>query len=158
LCSGEALNPAQAVQFREKLPNARLHNLYGPTEAAIDVSYWSDDGKAPIKTVPIGRPVANTRLYILSKDNGLSPIGVPGELHIGGVQVGRGYLNKPELTAEKFIKDQFSTDKAARLYKTGDLARWQPDGNIEYLGRIDDQVKIRGYRIELGEIESVLNQ
>ncbi len=106
--------------------------------------------------MPIGRPVANTTTYILDSRLQPVPIGVPGELHLGGVQIGRGYHNRPELTAEKFIPDPFSGKPAARLYKTGDLARYQPDGNIEFLGRIDHQVKIRGFRIELGEIESRL--
>ncbi len=106
--------------------------------------------------MPIGRPVANTQLYILDKHLQPVPIGAVGELHIGGVQVGRGYWQRPELTAEKFIPDPFRSDPEAHLYKTGDLARYLPDGVIEYLGRIDHQVKIRGFRIELGEIESVL--
>ncbi|MDQ6763754.1 MAG: amino acid adenylation domain-containing protein, partial [Bacteroidota bacterium] len=160
LCSGEALNPSHANLFRHKLPGAELHNLYGPTEAAIDVSYWSLDNSNTenIKVVPIGKPVANTQLYILDGDFKWAPVGVPGEIHIGGVQVARGYLNKPELTAEKFIQNRYNNDTACKLYKTGDLGRWLSDGNIEYLGRMDDQVKIRGFRIELGEIESVLQQ
>jgi amino acid adenylation domain-containing protein len=157
ICSGEALRPPQVLAFREKLPGAELYNLYGPTEAAIDVTYWhaarnNDD----IKMVPIGKPVANTQLYVLDKSGNPVPLGGAGELHIGGVQVARGYLNRPELTAEKFVADTFHPEAGSRLYKTGDLVRWLPDGNLEYLGRIDDQVKIRGYRIELGEIENVL--
>ncbi|HEY8781714.1 MAG TPA: amino acid adenylation domain-containing protein, partial [Mucilaginibacter sp.] len=159
LCSGEALSPSQVQLFEEKLPEVKLHNLYGPTEAAIDVTCWSYLNKAEaIGTVPIGKPVSNTQIHILDINGRLVPAGVPGEIHIGGVQVGRGYLNNEELTAEKFISDPFSKEAGARLYRTGDLGRWLPDGNIEYLGRTDDQVKIRGYRIELGEIESVLNQ
>ena len=159
LCSGEALSAAQVQLFTEKLPGVKLHNLYGPTEAAIDVTCWTYENKGEsIATVPIGKPVGNTQLYILNDDKKPSPIGVPGELYIGGVQVARGYLNLPELTGEKFIKDPFSKEKGARLYRTGDLGAWLPDGNIAYQGRKDDQVKIRGYRIELGEIESVLNQ
>ncbi len=157
VCSGEALNTSQAELFREKLPYVTLHNLYGPTEAAIDVSYWTlNNEQAAIEVVPIGKPVDNTKLHILDKQGKLVPIGVPGELYIGGIQVARGYLNRPELTMERFINDPFSKQTGARLYKTGDLAKWLLDGNIEYLGRMDDQVKIRGYRIELGEIESVL--
>jgi amino acid adenylation domain-containing protein len=159
LCSGEALTTAQVKLFRSKLPHVVLHNLYGPTEAAIDVTYWSDLEKdSDIEIVPIGAPVSNTQIYIKSASGQLSPIGVPGEICIGGVQVARGYLNQPELTKEKFITDPYSEEANARLYRTGDQGRWLADGNIEYLGRIDDQVKIRGYRIELGEIEQVLLQ
>jgi len=159
LCSGEALKHSHVELFKEKLPDAELHNLYGPTEAAIDVTYWSlPEKEKEIKTVPIGRPVANTRMYIFDKQQNLVPVGVSGEIHIGGVQVARGYLNRPELTAEKFIADKFNKEEGARLYKTGDLGKWLKDGNIDYLGRIDEQVKIRGHRIELGEIETVLQQ
>lgn len=157
ICSGEALPVDFKDRFFSKL-NARLHNLYGPTEAAVDVTYYECQRESDLRTVPIGRPVANTRIYILDSSMHPVPVGVGGELHIGGVQVARGYLNRPELTAEKFIPDPFSEDPEARLYKTGDLARYIPDGNIEYLGRMDYQVKIRGLRIELEEIESVLSQ
>ncbi|HTI09034.1 MAG TPA: amino acid adenylation domain-containing protein [Puia sp.] len=159
ICSGEELRPGHVGLFRDRLPHAELHNLYGPTEAAIDVTYWTrpadhaDDG-----LVPIGRPVANTRIYILNRDNSLTPPGGTGELHIGGIQLALGYLNREELTAQKFIPDPFSDQPGDRLYKTGDLAKWLGDGNIQYLGRMDDQVKIRGYRIEPGEIEQVLEQ
>jgi acyl-coenzyme A synthetase/AMP-(fatty) acid ligase/acyl carrier protein len=157
LCSGEALKPSQVALFMEKLPNAALHNLYGPTEAAIDVTYWSLNQAEPApRVVPIGKPVANTSIYILNDRNGLVPLGGMGEIHIGGVQVARGYLNRPELTAEKFVPDPFNP--GMKMYRTGDLGRWMPDGNIEYFGRIDSQVKISGFRIELGEIESVLEQ
>ena len=158
ICSGEALPWELQQRFFERLP-ARLHNLYGPTEAAVDVTHWTcqQSGGWP-GIVPIGRPVANTQTYILDTRLEPVPIGVAGELHLGGVQVGRGYHNRPELTAEKFIPDPFSTRPGARLYKTGDLARYLPDGNIEYLGRLDHQVKIRGQRIELGEIEVVLRE
>jgi acyl-coenzyme A synthetase/AMP-(fatty) acid ligase len=158
ICSGEALPYSLQQRFLERL-ESELHNLYGPTEAAVDVTFWQCQlGDDPRRTVPIGRPVANTQLYILDRCGQPVPIGVAGELHIGGVQVARGYLNRPELTAEKFIPDPFSNDLEARLYKTGDLARYRPDGNIEYLGRLDFQVKVRGIRIELGEIEAVLNE
>lgn len=157
ICSGEALPIDLQRRFFERL-DCELHNLYGPTEAAIDVTYWQCQANSHLSTVPIGKPVANTQLYVL--DNYLQPvpIGVAGELHIGGVQVGRGYLNRPELTAEKFIRDPFSADSDARLYKTGDRVRYLTDGSIEYLGRIDFQVKLRGFRIELGEIEATLAQ
>jgi amino acid adenylation domain-containing protein len=157
ICSGEALTRELQEQFFD-VCDAELHNLYGPTEAAVDVTSWHCRHTYPANSVPIGRPIANTRVYIL--DSGLNPVpaGVPGELHIGGVQVARGYVNRPDLTAEKFIVDPFSQKADARLYKTGDLARYLPDGNIEYLGRMDFQVKLRGFRIELGEIESVLRK
>ncbi|MGB8192404.1 MAG: amino acid adenylation domain-containing protein, partial [Chitinophagaceae bacterium] len=168
LCSGEALKADHIRLFKEKLPQVELHNLYGPTEAAVDVTYWAVPENFMGTRVPIGKPVANTQLYILDKAGKLAPIGVPGELYIGGVQVARGYLNRKELTAERFVVLPPSTslstvsqhpERSRRTaYKTGDLARWLPDGNIEYLGRIDDQVKIRGFRIELGEIENNLQQ
>lgn len=159
LCSGEALAPSHAELFKQKLPTAELHNLYGPTEAAIDVTCYSVDlNKQNLTAVPIGKPVANTSIYILDAYGNIVPAGIKGELHIGGVQVARGYLNRPELTAERFIKDPFSSNANAKMYKTGDVARWLPDGNIEYLGRMDHQVKIRGFRIELGEIEATLER
>ncbi len=153
LCSGEALRADQVRLFRERLgERVELYNLYGPTEAAIDVTYWrAPEGE--VKEVPIGRPVWNTRLYIVDERGGLCPVGVPGELWIGGVQVGRGYWKRPELTAEKFVANPYGV---GRLYKTGDVCRWLEDGNIAYMGRRDEQVKVRGYRIELGEIGTVL--
>jgi len=151
-CSGEALPYELQNQFF-KFSSANLHNLYGPTEAAVDVTYWQCDPSYKRRIVPIGRPVANTKIYILDKYLKPVPVGSAGELHIGGIQVARGYLNRPELTEEKFISDPYSDDAGARLYKTGDSARYLGDGQIEYLGRIDFQVKIRGLRIELGEIE-----
>ena len=157
ICSGEALPFDLQERFFESL-DTELHNLYGPTEAAVDVTYWPCRRQSELRTVPIGRPVANTTIYILDPRMQPVPIGVPGELHIGGVQVARGYVNRPDLTAEKFISDPFSRDPGARLYKTGDLCKFLPDGNVEYLGRLDFQVKIRGLRIEIGEIESVLSQ
>ncbi|MDJ0580938.1 non-ribosomal peptide synthetase [Crocosphaera sp.] len=153
ICSGEALPFDLKQKFSQKL-NSELHNLYGPTEAAIDVSFWNCRQEIGKSIVPIGRPVSNTQLYILDQQLTPVPIGVSGELHIGGVQVGKGYLNRPELTAERFIPNPFGEGK---LYKTGDLCCYLPDGNIEYIGRIDHQVKIRGFRIELGEIEAQLS-
>jgi len=140
--------------FHERLPWAQLHNLYGPTEAAVDVTAWTCVAGDDRASIPIGRPIANTRMYILDEGMEPVPMGVCGELYIGGVQVARGYLNQPELTAQRFIEDPFVT--GGRLYKTGDLGRWLADGSIEYLGRNDFQVKIRGFRIELGEIEAQL--
>jgi amino acid adenylation domain-containing protein len=155
--SGEALPPDLRQKFYQRL-GAELHNLYGPTEAAVDVTYWDCGNQAPCATVPIGRPIANVKAYILDRHLAPVPIGVAGELHIGGVAVARGYLNRPELTAARFIPDPFDKDTDARLYKTGDRARFLADGNIEYLGRLDNQVKLRGFRIELGEIESSILQ
>jgi amino acid adenylation domain-containing protein len=155
ICSGEALPYELQERFFERLA-AELHNLYGPTEAAIDVTFWACQRDSTRHIVPIGRPIANTQIYVLSSDLKPVPIGVPGELLIGGVNLARGYLNRPGLTREKFIPDPFSNNPDARLYRTGDLVRYLPDGNIEYLGRFDHQVKIRGFRIELGEIEAQL--
>ena len=156
ICSGEALSYELQSRFFERF-NIELHNLYGPTEAAVDVTYWACRQDSERNIVPIGFPVANTQMYILDPLLRPVPTGCTGELHIGGIQVARGYLNRPELTAEKFIPDPFNTDPDARLYKTGDLARYLPDGSIDYLGRIDFQVKIRGLRVELGEIEAHLS-
>ena len=138
----------------------RLINSYGVTEATIDSSYFEGMGSdfAPDRLVPIGRPFADVQLYILDNNLQPTPIGVPGELYIGGAGLARGYLNRPELTTEKFIPDPFCIKPDARLYKTGDLSRYRSDGNIELLGRMDLQVKIRGFRVEIGEIESVLSQ
>ncbi|WP_060482016.1 non-ribosomal peptide synthetase [Pseudomonas sp. NBRC 111119] len=156
VCSGEALPGSLVRRFHAQLPQVELHNLYGPTEAAVDVSAWRCV-TAPDNT-PIGTPIANTTLYVLDEQRQPVPHGVAGELYIGGVQVARGYLNRLELTAERFIDDPFSTQPGARLYRTGDLARHLPDGNLEYLGRNDDQVKLRGLRIELGEIQAGLTR
>ncbi|MGQ3480236.1 amino acid adenylation domain-containing protein [Paenibacillus sp. TY11] len=160
--SGEALPPQHVARFQRlvsSLAGAKLINLYGPTEATVDVSYFDCEPSEEYAVIPIGKPIQNIRLYIVKEGTEqLQPIGVAGELCIGGVGVARGYLNRPELTAEKFVKDPFAGGEAGyeRMYRTGDLARWMPDGNIEYLGRIDHQVKIRGYRIELGEVEARL--
>ncbi|MHA3735612.1 non-ribosomal peptide synthase/polyketide synthase [Pseudomonas sp. Eth.TT006] len=156
MCSGEALPGSVVRRFKQQLPNSELHNLYGPTEAAVDVTAWNCAGpleQTPDNT-PIGKPIANTRMYILDTQQQPVPHGVVGELYIGGVQVARGYLNRPELNAERFLDDPFQPN--GRMYRTGDIARYLPDGNIEYLGRNDDQVKIRGLRIELGEIQARL--
>ncbi|MFG3422715.1 amino acid adenylation domain-containing protein [Micromonospora sp. NPDC048063] len=165
ICSGEELPLASALDFTARLPWCGLHNLYGPTEAAIDVSSWHCDPAllAGLTSVPIGGPIANLRLHVLDERGEECPVGVAGELHIGGVGLARGYHRRPALTAERFVPDPFSGEPGARLYRTGDLARWRtaPGGTggvIEFLGRIDHQVKLRGLRIELGEIESALRE
>jgi amino acid adenylation domain-containing protein/thioester reductase-like protein len=152
-CSGEALDRKSVDRYRSSFPRAELHNLYGPTEAAIDVTAY-DCSELTFPFVPIGAPIDNTQIYILDAHNHPQPVGVPGELHIAGDNLARGYLNRDELTQEKFVANPFTP--GTRMYKTGDLARWLDDGNIQYLGRIDNQVKIRGLRIELGEIEAAL--
>ncbi|WP_160716902.1 non-ribosomal peptide synthetase [Chitinophaga solisilvae] len=157
--SGEALQVKQVTAFHELLYNVygtTLHNLYGPTEAAVDVSWFDCHPGTITDTVPIGKPIDNIRLYILDSQQQLQPEGVAGELYISGVGVGIGYLNRPDLTREKFLPDPFFPGE--RMYRTGDLARWMADGNIEYIGRADHQVKIRGFRIEPGEIEQRLLQ
>jgi amino acid adenylation domain-containing protein len=157
ICSGEALSVELQERFFARL-GAELHNLYGPTEAAIDVTYWPCERGQKSRTVPIGRPISNLQIYILDRCGNPVPVGVLGELHIGGVGLARGYLNRVELTTQKFVDNPFCTEPGARLYKTGDLARYTADGVIEYVGRIDHQVKIRGFRIELGEIEATLTE
>ncbi|MEH1934754.1 MAG: amino acid adenylation domain-containing protein [Nostoc sp.] len=154
-CSGEALPVDLQERFFEPM-GCELHNLYGPTEAAIDVTFWQCQKESNLKSVPIGRAIANTQLYILDSHLQAVPLGAIGELYIGGIGVARGYLNRPDLTAERFISHPFN--EGEKLYKTGDLARYLADGNIEYIGRIDHQIKIRGFRIELGEIETLLAQ
>ncbi|MEO1298541.1 MAG: amino acid adenylation domain-containing protein, partial [Cyanobacteria bacterium J06636_16] len=174
ICSGEALSTHLQTQFFQTFSSVELHNLYGPTEAAIDVTAWDcrksqtpPDRPAP-PTVPIGQPIANTQIYLLDSRDRPVPPGLPGEIYIGGVGVARGYLNRADLTAERFVpnskfKIQNSKPSTLRplpstLYKTGDRARYHEDGTLEYLARIDHQVKLRGFRIELGEIEAVLVQ
>ena len=152
---GELL-PADVVRRFFSRLSAKLYNTYGPTEASVDATSFACSPMASQRSIPIGTPNANIQTYILDSQFELCPIGVPGELYIGGVSVGRGYHRRPELTAERFIPDPFSSEAGARIYKTGDLVRYLPDKNIEFLGRNDDQVKIRGFRIELGEIEAAL--
>ena len=161
ISAGEQLKATPAiVELFERAAGCRLVNQYGPTETHVTAAFHmlSDSPRDWRPLPPIGRPIANAKLHVLDRDLKPVSLGDVGELYIGGVCVGRGYLRRPELTAERFMPDPFSDVAGARLYRTGDLARLLPDGNIEYLGRVDDQVKIRGYRIELGEIETVLSQ
>lgn len=155
VCSGEALN-ADVVKSFYQVFKARLYNFYGPTEAAVDVTFYHCLPDENRNFIPIGRPIWNTSIYIINDSGNLANKGESGEICIGGVAVGKGYLNRPDLTSEKFIPDPFSGGPKAKIYKTGDLGRYLDCGDIEYLGRIDFQVKIRGFRIELNEIESVL--
>jgi amino acid adenylation domain-containing protein len=155
ISAGEQLNETLGRYLQSK--GIRLINAYGPTENTVCVS-MSDDPIKENHVVVIGKPISNVEVYIVNEKGDLCPAGITGEIWVSGVQVARGYFNKPNLTAEKFIEDPFKENTGRRLYKTGDLGRWLSDGNIEFLGRMDDQVKIRGYRIELGEVESILNQ
>lgn len=156
IVAGERLNPALVDLHYQKTINVSLCNEYGPTENTV----WTTVAKIESvdDLISIGKPISNVKVYILDGQNRFSPIGIKGEIYIGGIQIARGYLNRSDLTQKQFSSDPFSTEPGSRMYKTGDLGRWLPDGNIEYLGRVDDQVKIRGYRIELGEIESVLQK
>jgi amino acid adenylation domain-containing protein len=161
IVGGEKALASALSTWRQGRQGVRWVNTYGPTEASIAVTRYDPDEEHPDSVpanVSIGRPVENCQVYLLDRDRNPVPIGVPGELYIGGIGVAQGYLNRPELTAQKFIQDPFSSDPDARLYQTGDMARFLEDGLIEYLGRQDDQVKVRGFRIELGEIEEVLAQ
>jgi len=179
LAGGDILSVTHVQKFLQTVENCQLINGYGPTEnTTFTCCYQIPKSLSPDVSVPIGRAIANTQVYILDKNLQLVPIGVPGELHIGGAGLARGYFNRPELTQEKFISNPFDKSKiksrlgklgatetdtahfpqSSKLYKTGDLVRYLPDGNIQYLGRIDNQVKIRGFRIELGEIEAILSQ
>ena len=153
--AGEPLKASLVRQIHQQTSAQQVYDLYGPSETTTYSTYTQRTADG---TQTIGRPIANTQIYILDPHGNPAPIGIPGEIYIGGAGLARGYLNRPELTAEKFIANPFSTERGARLYRTGDSARYLPDGNIEFLGRLDNQVKIRGFRIELGEIEAVLGQ
>lgn len=155
MCSGEALPYPLVERFRTVLPQVELHNLYGPTEAAVDVTWWDCARPAPAGVVPIGDAVANTGTHVLDERLAPAPVGVPGELFLSGIQLARGYVNRPALTAERFIAHDLA-GPGGRLYRTGDKVRRLRNGALEFLGRMDHQVKIHGYRIELGEVEQVL--
>ena len=165
IVAGEACPSDLAARHFEMVPDARLYNEYGPTEATVWCTVYQISSDDIGVSIPIGKPIANTKIFILDPHGHPCPIGIAGELHVGGEGVARGYLNQPDLTARRFNPDPFLADfsgatmteeSGARMYKTGDLARWRPDGEIEFLGRIDNQIKIRGYRVELGEIENAL--
>lgn len=158
LASGEAVSKDLEQRFVKAFPDVELWNLYGPTEAAIHVTYWLCGQSDSSTTVPIGYPLTNTRLYVVDNNLKLQPPGVAGELLLAGVQIARGYVNRPDLTTDRFIADPFVQDYPGRVYRTGDLVRMRDDGVVEYIGRNDFQVKLRGQRIELGEIEAVISQ
>ena len=158
IVAGESCPASLVEEHRLRADGAELFNEYGPSEATVWTTVHRIDCAVRSTRVPIGRPIANARAYVLDQKLQPVPVGVRGELHIGGAGVARGYLRRPDLTAEKFIRDPFSNDPKARLYKTGDLARFLPDGTIEFLGRSDTQVKVRGYRVELEEVEAILLQ
>ena len=157
IIGGEALEAEQTAFWQEAAPRVRMYNEYGPTETVVGCSVYEvtveHRGR---RTVPIGKPIANMSLYVLDAHVRPVPVGVVGEVFVGGSGLGRGYLNRPDLTAQQFVPHPFSQEPGARLYRTGDLARYLDDGAIEFLGRVDEQVKLRGYRIEPGEIEATL--
>lgn len=157
-CGGEILPTELVTAFQQQLPQTALYNLYGPSEATIDTTYWHCTSMSIQTSISIGRPIANTQVYILDRHCQLVPIGVSGELHISGIGIAQSYLNHPDSTAEKFVPHPFSLKPGTRLYKAGDLTRYWQDGTIEYIGRSDNQIKLRGFRIELGEIEQTLVQ
>jgi amino acid adenylation domain-containing protein len=160
ISTGEALPAAVCAAWRAGFPDIPLLNAYGPTECSDDVTHYevADALAEPLLYAPLGKPIRNLRLYVLDQNGEIAPMGVVGELVVGGIAVGRGYLNRPALTAEKFVPDPFTSEPGGLLYRTGDRVRWLNSGDLDYLGRIDEQVKIRGYRVELGEIEAVLDK
>src|SRR5207249_1988288 len=158
LVGGEALSVPHVRRAAEALPSTQIINGYGPTEATTFACCYHVPGppEADATSIPIGRPIANTRVYVLDRNLRLVPIGVPGELWIAGDGLARGYVNRPQLTAERFVVHRLSETLEERLYRSGDVVRWLANGTLEFLGRLDDQVKLRGYRVELGEIETTL--
>ncbi len=156
-CSGEVLPADLAKRFREGFPDAKLLNIYGSSEVAADVTCHQVAKGELASSVAIGKPISNTQIYLVDESGDPVPIGMRGQIFVGGDNLARGYLNRPELTAERFVSNWLAPDRSPRLYRTGDLGRFRWDGEIEYLGRVDSQVKLRGLRIELGEIESVLS-
>ncbi|MDJ0728434.1 MAG: amino acid adenylation domain-containing protein [Crocosphaera sp.] len=158
IVAGEGSGRSLAILHDEKLPDTSLYNEYGPTEATVWSSVYQVPASLESSSIPIGKPIPNTQIYLLNNLQQLVPMGVPGEIFIGGPGIVRGYLNQPEKTTQQFIPNPFSQVEGDYLYRTGDLGRYLPDGNIEFLGRVDRQVKIRGYRIELGEIEDILKE
>ena len=154
--SGEVLSIELAQQFKAQLPDRRLLNLYGSSEVAGDVTYYEVEEPESEESIPIGRPISNAYLYLLDDAMQPVPVGDTGEIYVGGDVLAGGYLNRPDLTRERFLDHSVSPEVRTRLYKTGDLGRYRPDGNLDYVGRVDHQVKVRGFRIELGEIEAVL--
>jgi amino acid adenylation domain-containing protein len=158
IVAGEACPQKLVRPHYELLPQTLLYNEYGPAEGTVWCTVYEIPSQDMGRQIPIGRPIANTQIYLLDAHQQPVPTGVPGELYIGGDGLAQGYLNRPELTAERFIDHPFSDEPLARLYRTGDLARYLPDGNLEFLGRVDRQVKIRGNRVEMEEIEAVLRQ
>jgi amino acid adenylation domain-containing protein len=154
-CSGEVLSADLAQRFRQACPEAKLLNIYGSSEVAADVT-WHEVGEEDTTTVPIGKPISNSQVYVLDRQMNPVPVGVRGQIYVGGDGLAAGYWNRPELTAERFVANPIAPEQSARLYRTGDLGRWRANGEIEYLGRVDSEVKLRGMRIELGEIEAVL--
>ncbi|HYE13093.1 MAG TPA: amino acid adenylation domain-containing protein [Pyrinomonadaceae bacterium] len=156
LCGGDVLSPELSQRFFSSLPEAELYNVYGPAETTVHATFWRCERGSARRSVPIGRPIANAQTYVLDRRTRVQPVGLKGELYIGGAGLARGYLGRPDLTAEMFVPDPFSAEPGARLYRSGDMARWLPEGALEFSGRRDRQVKVRGFRIELGEIEAAL--
>jgi aspartate racemase len=158
LAGGDVLSPQHVQKVLQTLPDCDLINGYGPTENTTFTCCQTLRADSSGRSVPIGRPISNTQVFVLSEEMEPVPIGVPGELFIGGDGLARGYVHDPSATAEKFLPNPFAADPGERLYRTGDQVRYRPDGSLEFLGRLDHQVKVRGYRVELGDIEFALSK